>query len=78
MKDEHSSSFTEESFRKWSTQFINANPEDRDSLQFLATWNGDRLWRWSKRAELMKDFVKMRKITKDIVIPGNVDISFVS
>jgi hypothetical protein len=52
---------TEKEFRKWLETFIQTCPECESVLRAIADWNGDDLWRWEKRANLIKEIAGTTK-----------------
>lgn len=49
-------------FESWAESFINDNQDHENDLAFLANWDKDNIWRNSHHAQLVKDFVSMKKI----------------
>ena len=51
---------TEKEYRKWLETFIKEqNPDHKDALEAIGNWSGDDLWRWEKRAALIKELAKI-------------------
>ena len=51
----HTGEFTEANFRHWFENWIIFQPRHiQESLRDIAEWDGDHLWRWTKREAVLR------------------------
>jgi len=51
----HTGEFTEKEFRHWFENWVIFQPRHiQETLRDIAEWDGDSLWRWSKRELVLR------------------------